>query len=83
MDSLIAQVRTSRWKRNLKLFIGGVAIFEALYATYSFYSAKREIAFRKDQLSLPVYTLSPEDRITPPWVSQGLDKWLYRRGKID
>lgn len=41
------------------------------------------IAFKKERLSMPVYEMSDEDMINPPWANGNLDKWLYRLVKFN
>lgn len=45
-------------------------------------SAQKELEWRKTQLALPVYRLSEEEHINPPWNADNINEWLYRRGKI-
>ena len=45
------------------------------------FGAEREIEFRKSQLSKPVYKLTEEEMVNPPWNHDNLDQWLYRRGE--
>jgi len=65
-----------------KAFIGGSLVALALsgYSWLESSSAQRELEWRKNQLSLPVYRLSEEEHINPPWNNDNINEWLYRRG---
>ena len=61
----------------------GISAFSAFMSAYSLlqsWSAQKEIDYRKSQLRLPVYRLSEEEHINPPWNKDNLEDWLYRRG---
>ena len=61
----------------------GASIISALLGVTSYaqaHSAQKEIDFRKSQLRLPVYKLTEEQMVNPPWNHDNLDTWLYRRG---
>ena len=65
-----------------KIFIG-ISGASALLAAWNYFrsvSLKGEFEFRKSQLSKPIYKLSEEEMINPPWNESNLDQWLYRRG---
>lgn len=62
----------------------GASIISALLGVSSYveaYGAQREIDFRKSQLKLPVYKLTEEQMVNPPWNHDNIDTWLYRRGE--
>lgn len=62
----------------------GASVLSALLgvnAYFQSFAAEKEIEFRKSQLKLPVYKLSEEQMVNPPWNHDNLDSWLYRRGK--
>ena len=44
------------------------------------FNAQKEIDYRKSQLKLPVYTLTEEQMVNPPWNHDNLENWLFRRG---
>jgi len=71
MNNIVSRVNAYRGTSPLlgKAFIGASGVF-ALLAAYNYMSshnAQSEIEFRKSQLSLPVYRLSDEEMINPPW----------------
>lgn len=62
----------------------GACLLSALLGLNSWvkaFGAQREIEFRKSQLSKPVYKLTEEEMVNPPWNHDNLDQWLYRRGE--
>lgn len=67
-----------------KAFIGGSLVALALsgYSWLESSSAQRELEWRKNQLSLPVYRLSEEEHINPPWNNDNINEWLYRRVEV-
>lgn len=44
------------------------------------HAAQSEIDFRKSQLKRPVYKLTEDQMVNPPWNKDNLSEWLYRRG---
>ena len=67
-----------------RVFLGLSAV-SALFSVYSYaqsFSAQKEIDFRKRQLARPVYKLSEDEHVNPPWNHDNLDDWLFRRGTI-
>ena len=65
-----------------KVFITGsvLCLFMSGYSLFQSRSAQNELQWRKSQLSLPVYRLSEEEHINPPWNAENINEWLYRRG---
>jgi hypothetical protein len=65
-----------------RVFIAGSAIclFLSGYSWLQAGSAQRELEWRKQQLILPIYKLSEEEHINPPWNNDNIHEWLYRRG---
>ena len=65
-----------------RVFLGlsAVSAFLSVYSYAQSFSAQKEIDFRKRQLSRPVYTLSEDEHVNPPWNHDNLDDWLFRRG---
>lgn len=63
----------------------GASVLSALFGVNSYFQsfgAQKEIEFRKSQLKLPVYTLTEDQLVNPPWNHDNLDSWLYRRGSF-
>ena len=67
-----------------KLLIAGslLALTMSGYSWIQSGSAQKELEWRKNQLSLPLYRLSEEEHINPPWNSDNINEWLYSRGKF-
>ena len=66
-------------------FLIGTSAFTAILGAYNYLKSKgaqAEVEFRKSQLSKPIYKLSQEEMINPPWNKDNIDEWLYRRGSI-
>ena len=65
-----------------KLFfgIGVLSGFLSFYSYFQSFGAEKEVEFRKNQLKLPVYKLTDEQLVNPPWNHDNLGSWLYRRG---
>ena len=65
-----------------KILVGTSAI-TAVLGAYSYLKSKgavAEIEYRKSQLAKPIYKLTPEEQLSPPWNKDNLKDWLYRRG---
>jgi hypothetical protein len=61
----------------------GASVITGVLSVYSYlqaFGAEKEIEFRKSQLKLPVYKLTEEQMVNPPWNHDNIDAWLYRRG---
>ena len=61
----------------------GVSAITAVLSAYNYLKSKgaqAEIEYRKSQLSKPVYKLSEEEMINPPWNKDNIRDWLYRKG---
>ncbi|MBS1889953.1 MAG: hypothetical protein JST59_01555 [Actinobacteria bacterium] len=80
MEEALSYHNNARLRRTIKLAVAGFALFKAAYAGVMYFQSKREIAYRKEQLSKPVYELKDDELINPPWNRSNLDSWLYRRG---
>jgi len=66
-----------------KILIGTSAL-TAVLSAYNYLKSRgahAEVEFRKAQLSKPVYKLSDDEMINPPWNKENIKEWLYRRGK--
>lgn len=68
-----------------KIFVGisGVSAFLAVWNYIQSISVSGEFQTRKSQLSKPIYKLTEEEMINPPWNESNLDQWLYRRGRYN
>ena len=67
-----------------KVFIG-ISGLSAILAAWNYFqsiSSSGEFETRKSQLSKPIYKLTEEEMINPPWNESNLDQWLYRRGSF-
>jgi hypothetical protein len=58
-----------------KVMLGACVIsaFFGLNSWVKAFGAEREIEFRKSQLSKPVYKLTEEEMVNPPWNHENLD----------
>lgn len=65
-----------------RVFLGlsAVSAFLSAYSYLQSFSAQKEIDYRKRQLSLPIYRLSENEHVNPPWNADNINDWLYRRG---
>lgn len=64
----------------------GASVLSALFGVSSYFesfSAEKEIEFRKSQLKLPVYKLTEDQMVNPPWNHENINTWLYRRGHFE
>jgi len=64
----------------------GASLLSGLFSAYAYlqsFGAQKEVEFRKSQLKLPVYKLTEEQLVNPPWNRDNLDSWLYRRGTMN
>lgn len=59
-----------------------VELFAYIYNKNKIINTKKEIEFRKAQLSKPVYELTQEESVEFPWQQTNLKEWLFRRVKI-
>lgn len=76
-------VRASGGSRIASKVLLGAAVLSGALSVYSYLQAlgaQKEIDFRKSQLKLPVYKLTEEQTVNPPWNHDNIDTWLYRRG---
>ena len=46
------------------------------------YKDNQELLLKKERLSMPVYELSEEDYLSPPWSGDNYEQWKYRLVKI-
>lgn len=79
-----AYVKTSGGSSIAGKVILGASLISAILGFSSYidaYGAQKEIDFRKSQLRLPVYKLTEEQMVNPPWNHDNIDTWLYRRGE--
>lgn len=61
----------------------GTSALTAVLSAYNYLQsrgAEAEVRFRKEQLSKPIYKLSEEEMVNPPWNKDNINDWLYRRG---
>ena len=79
-------LKTSNY-RGSSPFLGrillGTSALTAVLSAYNYLQsrgAEAEITFRKEQLSRPIYRLSEDEMINPPWNKDNINDWLYRRG---
>eukprot|EP01017_Pseudomicrothorax_dubius_P045986 TRINITY_DN8039_c0_g4_i1.p1 TRINITY_DN8039_c0_g4~~TRINITY_DN8039_c0_g4_i1.p1 ORF type:complete len:335 (+),score=89.52 TRINITY_DN8039_c0_g4_i1:62-1006(+) len=94
LGSLFGTIEVERLRANLRrlgsspralIFLVGVSGVSALLAaldTGRGANAKKEIIFRKEQLSKPLYELSQEESVHPPWTDGRINEWLFRRVRI-
>ena len=83
-DQVSGFVKGSGGSRIASKVLLGASLISGLLGVYSYlqaYGAQKEIDFRKSQLKLPVYTLTEEQLVNPPWNHDNLQSWLFRRGK--
>lgn len=76
-------VRSSGGSRIASKVLLGASLITGVLSAYSYlqhFGAEKEIEFRKSQLKLPVYKLTEEQMVNPPWNHDNIDTWLYRRG---
>jgi hypothetical protein len=76
-------VRSSGGSRIASRVLLGASLISGVLGAYSYlqsFGAEKEIEFRKSQLKLPVYKLTEEQMVNPPWNHDNIDAWLYRRG---
>lgn len=69
----------------MSLVLFGVSIASFIYSAAlieRIRKARREIEFRKKQLSKPVYEIKPEEATYLPWDSKNIKQWLYRPVRI-
>ena len=82
MEEVFSHHNSAKLRRNLKIGVGLFAAFKATISVISYFTAKSEVAYRKRQLSKPVYELKDDELVNPPWNNSNIDDWLYRRGRI-
>lgn len=76
-------VRSSGGSRIAGKVLLGASVISGVLSVLSYFKsfgAEKEIEFRKSQLKLPVYKLTEEQLVNPPWNHDNIDAWLYRRG---
>lgn len=76
-------VRSSGGSRIAGKVLLGASVISGVLSVISYFKsfgAEKEIEFRKSQLKLPVYKLTEEQLVNPPWNHDNIDAWLYRRG---
>lgn len=76
-------VKSSGGSRIASRVLLGASLLSGLLGVFSYiesFKAQKEIDFRKSQLKLPVYTLTEEQTVNPPWNHDNIENWLYRRG---
>jgi len=76
-------VKSSGGSRVASRILLGASLLSGLLGVFSYvesFNAQKEIDYRKSQLKLPVYTLSEEQMVNPPWNHDNLENWLFRRG---
>eukprot|EP01016_Furgasonia_blochmanni_P031460 TRINITY_DN324_c0_g1_i1.p2 TRINITY_DN324_c0_g1~~TRINITY_DN324_c0_g1_i1.p2 ORF type:complete len:339 (-),score=97.06 TRINITY_DN324_c0_g1_i1:203-1219(-) len=80
-----ALARLGRTNPNLTgalLGVGGFFIGLCISEGFQKRKAENEIAFRKKQLSQPIYELKGDEAVNPPWNAENLQEWLYRPVRI-
>lgn len=85
LNLVTSYVRSSGGSRIAGKVLLGASVISGLLSVYSYaqsFGAEKEIEFRKSQLKLPVYKLSEDQLVNPPWNHDNIDSWLYRRGII-
>jgi hypothetical protein len=83
LSKVSAYVKSSGGASIAGKVILGASILSAILGVNSYlqsFSAQKEIDFRKSQLKLPVYKLTEDQMVNPPWNHDNIDTWLYRRG---
>ncbi len=76
-------VKSSGGSRVASRVLLGASLLSGLLGVFSYvdsFKAQKEIDYRKSQLKLPVYTLTEEQMVNPPWNHDNLENWLFRRG---
>ncbi len=67
--------------KKFKLAIAGVLGVFGAQEILDLQYEKREQALKKERLAMPVYELSEEEMVNPPWVGN-YDAWKYRQVKF-
>ena len=83
LSRVSAYVKSSGGSGIAGKVILGASVLSALLGLSSYaqsFGAEKEIEFRKSQLRQPVYKLTEEQHVNPPWNHDNIDSWLYRRG---
>lgn len=83
MSVLIPAARTKASESlagKVLLAASAVAAVMSVTSLAQSYWAQGEIKYRKRQLQKPVYKLSKNEMVNPPWNRKNLKEWLYRRG---
>jgi hypothetical protein len=78
-------VRTSGGSHIAGKVLLAASLLSGLFSANAYiesFAAEKEIEFRKRQLKLPVYKLTEEQHVNPPWNHENIDSWLYRRGTL-
>jgi len=57
MEEIFSQHNRWKLRGNIKIGIGVFAVFKAVTAGFLYFTSKREVTYRKEQLSKPVYEL--------------------------
>jgi len=77
-------IKSSGGSRVASRVLLGASLLTGLLGVFSYidsFKAQKEIDYRKSQLKLPVYTLTEEQMVNPPWNHDNIENWLFRRGK--
>lgn len=90
MEALIKSIQLNRQVQRFRVpqlrpIIRGVSALMAYWVIdmqLQKYNESSELELKKERLSMPVYELSEEDYLNPPWAGDNYDQWKYRLVKI-
>jgi len=83
LSKISVYVKGSGGSRIAGKVLLGASVLSALFGVSSYlqsFGAQKEIEYRKSQLKLPVYVLTEDQLVNPPWNHDNINSWLYRRG---
>lgn len=68
--------------KSILYFFGALFVAKASYERFQVNQTLKEINFRKQQITQPIYELTQSESFNFPWTEENLDEWLYRPVKI-